>query len=570
MTKTTNEPILTPDDKRFVMFPIQHNDIWEMYKKQVDCFWRPEEIDLSKDLVDWQKLDDNEKYFISMILAFFAASDGIVLENLALRFINDVQISEARAFYGFQVAMENIHSHTYSLLIDTYIKNDDEKTKLFNAIENFECIKKKADWAKKWISDNRSSFDTRLVAFACVEGIFFSGAFCSIYWLKKRGLMPGLTFSNELISRDEALHCEFAVLLHNKLERKIDKSRVREIIKEAVKLGALPVTPLRLEVFLNRLKAKKNFLLLVAPGKMGEDLVKGKEFNYQVIGSIQQNTTAHDTKRIAKQMLEKQIDLLIFCGGDGTARDIFDAIKLKIPVVAIPSGVKMFSSVFALNPIAAAQLVDKFIEGVTETQEKEVLDIDEDAFRENRLVSKLYGYLLVPKVQNLIQNSKDSSKVGRTVEENKFDIAQHVIETMEEDTLYLLGPGTTVKSIMDQLNLEKSLLGVDAIYNKTLVGEDINERGIIGLLDKYQKGIIVVSPIGGQGFIFGRGNKQFTPKILKRVGKNNILIIGTEDKIKGLSCLRVDTGEEDTDNLLKGFTKVIIGYKEELICNIEC
>jgi len=234
MTKTTNEPILTPDDKRFVMFPIQHNDIWEMYKKQVDCFWRPEEIDLSKDLVDWQKLDDNEKYFISMILAFFAASDGIVLENLALRFINDVQISEARAFYGFQVAMENIHSHTYSLLIDTYIKNDDEKTKLFNAIENFECIKKKADWAKKWINDNRSSFDTRLVAFACVEGIFFSGAFCSIYWLKKRGLMPGLTFSNELISRDEALHCEFAVLLHNKLERKIDKSRVREIIKEAV------------------------------------------------------------------------------------------------------------------------------------------------------------------------------------------------------------------------------------------------------------------------------------------------------------------------------------------------
>jgi ribonucleoside-diphosphate reductase subunit M2 len=234
MTKTTNEPILTPDDKRFVMFPIQHNDIWEMYKKQVDCFWRPEEIDLSKDLVDWQKLDDNEKYFISMILAFFAASDGIVLENLALRFINDVQISEARAFYGFQVAMENIHSHTYSLLIDTYIKNDDEKTKLFNAIENFECIKKKADWAKKWINDNRSSFDTRLVAFACVEGIFFSGAFCSIYWLKKRGLMPGLTFSNELISRDEALHCEFAVLLHNKLERKIDKTRVREIIKEAV------------------------------------------------------------------------------------------------------------------------------------------------------------------------------------------------------------------------------------------------------------------------------------------------------------------------------------------------
>jgi ribonucleoside-diphosphate reductase subunit M2 len=171
-----------------------------------------------------------------MILAFFAASDGIVLENLASRFMSDVQVSEARAFYGFQIAMENIHSETYSLLIETYIKDKEEKHKLFNAIENFPCIKKKSDWAQKWIHDNRSSFATRLVAFACVEGIFFSGAFCSIYWLKKRGLMPGLTFSNELISRDEALHCEFAVLLYSKLVKKIDKSRIHEIIKEAVEI----------------------------------------------------------------------------------------------------------------------------------------------------------------------------------------------------------------------------------------------------------------------------------------------------------------------------------------------
>jgi ribonucleoside-diphosphate reductase subunit M2 len=171
-----------------------------------------------------------------MILAFFAASDGIVLENLAMRFMNDVQVSEIRAFYGFQIAMENIHSETYSLLIETYIKDKQEKHKLFNAIENFSCIKKKSDWAQKWIHDNRSSFATRLVAFACVEGIFFSGAFCSIYWLKKRGLMPGLTFSNELISRDEALHCEFAVLLYNKLENKLKKSRIYEIIKEAVEI----------------------------------------------------------------------------------------------------------------------------------------------------------------------------------------------------------------------------------------------------------------------------------------------------------------------------------------------
>ena len=236
MSKTQVEPLLMPDDNRFVMFPIKYDDIWQMYKKQVDCFWRAEEIDLSKDSSHWESLSKEEQYFISMILAFFAASDGIVLENLASRFMNDVQVSEARAFYGFQIAMENIHSECYSLLIETYIKDKEEKYKLFNAIDNFPCIKKKSDWAQKWIHDNRSSFATRLVAFACVEGIFFSGAFCSIYWLKKRGLMPGLTFSNELISRDEALHCEFAILLYSKLLKKIDKARIHEIIKEAVEI----------------------------------------------------------------------------------------------------------------------------------------------------------------------------------------------------------------------------------------------------------------------------------------------------------------------------------------------
>ena len=236
MSKNNTEPLLAPDDNRFVMFPIKHNDIGEMYKKQIDCFWRAEEIDLSKDLTNWESLNGDERHFISMILAFFAASDGIVLENLATRFMSEVQISEARAFYGFQIAMENIHSQTYSLLIETYIKDKEEKNMLFNAIENFPCIKKKSDWAQKWIHDNRSSFATRLVAFACVEGIFFSGAFCSIYWLKKRGLMPGLTFSNELISRDEALHCEFAILLYSKLLKKIDKSRIHELIKEAVEI----------------------------------------------------------------------------------------------------------------------------------------------------------------------------------------------------------------------------------------------------------------------------------------------------------------------------------------------
>jgi len=236
MSTTTIEPLLQEDNNRYTMFPIQDDKIWNMYKKQVDSFWRCEEIDTSRDLNDWEKLSSDEKHFISMILAFFAASDGIVMENLATRFMGDVQLSEARAFYGFQIAMENIHSQMYSILIETYIQQPDDKLKLFQALDNYPCIAKKGNWAKKWIGDNRSSFATRLVAFACVEGIFFSSSFASIYWIKKRGLMPGLTFSNELISRDEALHTEFAILLYNKLNKKVNKKRVYEIIQEAVEI----------------------------------------------------------------------------------------------------------------------------------------------------------------------------------------------------------------------------------------------------------------------------------------------------------------------------------------------
>ena len=236
MTTQKNDLLLKEDDNRFVMFPIVDKDIWQMYKKQVDCFWRAEEIDLSKDLAHFEQLSADEKYFISMILAFFAASDGIVLENLGMRFMSEVQLSEARAFYGFQIAMENIHSETYSLMIESLIKDDKQKTRLFEAMNNFPCIKKKADWAIRWINDKDSSFAMRLIAFACVEGIFFSGSFCSIFWLKKRGLMPGLTFSNELISRDEALHTEFAVLLYSKLESKLDKSQVTQIVTESVEI----------------------------------------------------------------------------------------------------------------------------------------------------------------------------------------------------------------------------------------------------------------------------------------------------------------------------------------------
>lgn len=241
------EPILEPNENRFVLFPIQHDDIWSFYKRAEASFWTAEEIDLSPDLIDWEnKLNDNERHFVKHVLAFFAASDGIVNENLAENFLSEVQYTEAKFFYGFQIAMENVHSETYSLLIDTYIKDTADKNYLFNAIDTMDCVRKKADWALRWIE--QGNFAERLVAFAAVEGIFFSGSFCSIFWLKKRGLMPGLSFSNELISRDEGLHCDFACLLYNNhVVNKLTKDQIKEIILDAVAiekefiLDALPV-----------------------------------------------------------------------------------------------------------------------------------------------------------------------------------------------------------------------------------------------------------------------------------------------------------------------------------------
>ncbi len=231
-----NEPILAENKDRFVIFPIKHNDIWEFYKKSEASFWTAEEIDLSNDNADWEnKLNDNERHFVKHVLAFFAASDGIVNENLAINFLNEVQYPEARFFYGFQIMMENIHSETYSLLIDTYIKDPVEKDRLLHAVETVPCVGKKADWALTWIQNG--TFAERLIAFAAVEGIFFSGSFCSIFWLKKRGLMPGLSFSNELISRDEGLHCDFACLLYSDhVQNKLPKEQVLKIIADAVEI----------------------------------------------------------------------------------------------------------------------------------------------------------------------------------------------------------------------------------------------------------------------------------------------------------------------------------------------
>ena len=244
----STEPLLRPSKNRFVIFPIQYDDIWKMYKKAEASFWTVEEVDLSKDLVDWAALSANEQYFIKHVLAFFAASDGIVNENLVDRFSGEVQIAEARFFYGFQIAIENVHSEMYSMLIDTYIKDSLERERLLNAIETIPCVRKKADWAMKWIGDRASTFAERLVAFACVEGIFFSGSFAAIFWLKRRGIMPGLAFSNELISRDEGLHTDFACLLYSKIIAKPSDERTIEIVCDAVAIekefltDALPVS----------------------------------------------------------------------------------------------------------------------------------------------------------------------------------------------------------------------------------------------------------------------------------------------------------------------------------------
>ena len=275
------EPILIENPHRFVVFPIQHHDLWDFYKKTEASFWTAEEIDLAADLTDWRtKLNDDERYFIKNVLAFFAASDGIVNENLAENFVKEVQYPEAKFFYGFQIMMENIHSETYSLLIDTYITDEEEKTKLFNAIDTIDAVKKKANWALKWIKSE--SFAERLIAFAAVEGIFFSGSFCSIFWLKKRGLMPGLSFSNELISRDEGMHTDFAVHLHNNhIVNKVSEEKIREILLSALEIEKEFITeslPVRL-IGMNA-DLMKQYLEFVTD-RLLLDLGCSKEFNVQ-------------------------------------------------------------------------------------------------------------------------------------------------------------------------------------------------------------------------------------------------------------------------------------------------
>jgi len=305
VSEITTEDLLRPTNDRFVLFPIKHHDIWSMYKKAMASFWTAEEIDLYSDLGDWEALNDQERHYISHILAFFSASDGIVNENLALRFYNDVQIPEARSFYGFQIAMENIHAETYGLLIDTYIKDPAKKQYLFHAIDNIPCIKKKSDWALRWIYSN-DNFAERLVAFAAIEGVFFSGSFCSIFWLKKRGLMPGLTFSNELISRDEGLHTDFACLLYRDyIQNKPSAARIRELIEEAVAIEqefiteALPVSLIGMNADM-----MKEYIRFVADRLMrtlgyGEIYNAKNPFDWMELISLQGKTNFFE-KRVAE------------------------------------------------------------------------------------------------------------------------------------------------------------------------------------------------------------------------------------------------------------------------------
>ena len=342
-----------------------------------------------------------------------------------------------------------------------------------------------------------------------------------------------------------------------------------EMFKKSLELGANPVTPARTKDFLTHIKNKQEIIIYAAPGKMGEEYVKSFDIQLEVIGAVDEETTAEDSKKIAREMFNDGIKLLIFVGGDGTARDIYDAVDSKIPVIAVPSGVKVFSSVFAVSARAAAGLVDAFIEG-TDFTEEEVLDIDESAFREGKLASRLYGSLLVPNVRKLLQAGKEASSTSSSAIENKKEVAQYVVEGMDHNILYLLGPGTTVKAVTDELKLHKTLLGIDAIFDGELVGTDLNEKCILELFKKYKKKKVIVTPLGGNGFIFGRGNKQFTPEVIKKTGKENIIVIGIKDKVNSLECLRVDTGNHEVDKLLFGYIRVITGYKEEMLMEVQC
>lgn len=341
-----------------------------------------------------------------------------------------------------------------------------------------------------------------------------------------------------------------------------------DMYEKAIDLGAEPVTPGRVEEFLSFISNREGVNFLVAPGKMGEDYIREFDLQFETIGYIDDTSSREDTIRIARKMMDSEMELLVFAGGDGTARDIYDAIGRKVPVIPIPTGVKVFSSVFAVNPRAAARMLNSFLKEKS-LIEREVLDIDEDSYREGKLTAERYGYLLVPEIENLLQKGKESSTGRESVKENKKEIARYIIEEMERDTLHLLGPGTTLRSVSERLGVSNTLLGVDAVINGNLVGSDLNEEGILKLLRKHEDAVIWVTPLGGNGFVFGRGNKQFTPEVIKKVGFKNIVVLGNRSKINKLGNLRIDTGDHDVDQEFQGYIEVITGYRENTIMEVK-
>ncbi len=344
-----------------------------------------------------------------------------------------------------------------------------------------------------------------------------------------------------------------------------------EAYLEALRKGAEPVAPGRAARFLDELERLGfNHPIACAPSIMGEDYLKGRRLRYRVIGSLEENrpTTPEDTRRTASLMEKEKASIIVFVGGDGTARDVVQAVDQRVPVLGVPSGVKMYSGVFAVNPEAAARLLNDYVEGKADLIDAEVLDIDEEAFRKGKLEVRLYGYAKIPMRQGLLQGSKDTSSLGGE-EENKKAIARYFAERYyRRCTLYILGPGTTVKAIADELGVEKTLLGVDAVHSGVIVGRDLDEEGLLSLLDRYPRALIVVSPIGGQGFVFGRGNQQISPRVIRRVGRENIVIVATKHKLSRLDRLRVDTGDKKLDDELRGYIRVITDYREEQVVRI--
>jgi predicted polyphosphate/ATP-dependent NAD kinase len=326
----------------------------------------------------------------------------------------------------------------------------------------------------------------------------------------------------------------------------------------ALELGAEPVSPARTAEFLTDLTCADEISFLAAPGAMGSDFVSAAGLEFDTIEGFDPQLSGGDTKAAATAMLQAGVEAIVFAGGDGTARDMADAVGISIPVIAIPSGVKIYSSVFAYSPKAAAGLLDAFVAG-TGASEEEVLDIDEDAFRDGRVDSRHYGFLLIPEAPQLVQAGKQSSGMSGSTAEAKQEIAEAVVEDFKPGTLYLLGSGTTVRSIADELGVEKTLLGVDGVIDGELVGLDLNEKAILELLDQHENAVIVITPLGGNGFIFGRGNKQFTPAVLRRVGLDHIIVVGNRDKLLKLPNLHVDSGDPMLDEEMGGYIDVLVG-----------